>query len=187
MEEIWKDIEGFEGLYQVSNFGRVKKLAQVSRRLNRWGTITEYHQAEKILTPAFDGRKHYLFVGLNKGEQRTLRNIHRLVAEAFIPNPNNLPMINHKDEDKTNNHVDNLEWCSAQYNNTYNNIHYRTKEKRRKAVIQMTLDDEFVAEYESVREAERQTGFRSSSISAACRGEKKTKQSYGFHWKYKEE
>ena len=99
-EEVWKDIKGFEGLYQVSNFGRVKKLAQVSRRLNRWGTITEYHQAEKILVPAFDGRKHYLFVGLNKGEQRTLRNIHRLVAEAFVPNPHNYEYVNHKDEDK---------------------------------------------------------------------------------------
>ena len=73
------------------------------------------------------------------------------------------------------------------WNGALLNIHYRNKEKRRKAVIQMTLDDEFVAEYESVREAERQTGFRNSNISAACRGEKKTKQSYGFHWKYKEE
>ena len=111
MTEVWKDIKGYEGLYQVSNFGRVKKLAQVSRRLNRWGTITEYHQAEKILTPAFDGRKHYLFVGLNKGEQRTLRNIHRLVAEAFISNPENKPCVLHIDKNKKNNEWTNLKWC----------------------------------------------------------------------------
>jgi hypothetical protein len=111
---------------------------------------------------------------------------HRLVAEAFIPNPENYSVINHKDEDKTNNRTDNLEWCSHQYNLTYNNLNYRAKEKRRRAVIQLTLDDEFVAEYESAREASRQTGFSQGNISSACRGEKKFLNIYGYHWKYKE-
>ena len=176
MEEIWKDIKGFEGLYQVSNFGRVKKLAQVSHRLNRWGTITEYHQAEKILTPAFDGRKHYLFVGLNKGEQRTLRNIHRLVAEAFVPNPHNYEYVNHKDEDKLNNLADNLEWCTHKYNTHYG------KNKRSKRVAQMDMQGNVIAEFESTRDAAKVMGVDHVSIAAACRG--KTKIIRGYRWKY---
>ena len=182
MEEIWKDIAGYEGKYQVSNLGRVRSLPRTFLDVNGRRQIFKGCVLKRILRK--NGYMVVTFYGSGKFHQMM---IHRLVAGAFIPNPNNLPMINHKDEDKTNNHVDNLEWCSAQYNSTYNNIHYRNKEKRRKAVIQMTLDDEFVAEYESVREAERQTGFRNSNISAACRGEKKTKQSYGFHWKFKEQ
>ena len=182
IEEIWKDIAGYEGKYQVSNLGRVRSLPRTFLDVNRRKQMFRGRVLKQMMR-----KNGYMVVTFYESGKFHQMMVHRLVADAFIPNPNNLPLINHKDEDKTNNRVDNLEWCSAQYNNTYNNIHYRSKEKRRKAVIQMTLDDEFVAEYESVSEAARQTGFRSSSISAACRGEKKTKQSYGFHWKFKEE
>ena len=181
MNEIWKDIEGFEGLYQVSNFGRVKKLAQVSRRLNRWGTITEYHQAEKVWTPAFDGRKHYLFVGLNKGEQRTLRNIHRLVAEAFVPNPHNYEYVNHKDEDKLNNLADNLEWCTMAENNFYGGHVERTQSANianRQAIEQVDASGNVVATFESITSAAHQTGIPISSVSQCLSG--KLRQTHGF-------
>ena len=97
MEEIWKDIEGYEGLYQVSNLGRVKSLG-----------VDKWHKG-RVIKPQFDGLKHYLFVQLYKNKKSKRFNIHRLVAKAFIPNPNNLPQVNHKDEVKTNNNARNLE------------------------------------------------------------------------------
>lgn len=106
MIEIWKDITGYEGLYQVSNLGRVKS--------------TQYFHGtnERILKP-ISTHNGYFRVHLRKDGKLKTFKIHRLVAEAFIPNPDNLPQINHKDEDKTNNRVDNLEWCSARYNCNY--------------------------------------------------------------------
>lgn len=103
MQEIWKDIEGYEGCYQVSNLGRVKSL--------KFGK-------EKILTPTINSRGYY-HTCLRKDGRSVTVYIHRIVAKAFLPNPDNLPLINHKDEDKTNNRVDNLEWCSVYYN-----LHY---------------------------------------------------------------
>lgn len=103
MQEIWKDIEGYEGCYQVSNLGRVKSL--------KFGK-------EKILTPTINSRGYYHTCLRKDGRSDTVY-IHRIVAKAFLPNPDNLPLINHKDEDKTNNRVDNLEWCSVYYN-----LHY---------------------------------------------------------------
>lgn len=100
MEE-WKDVVGFEGIYQVSSTGIVRR------------TDNNY-----IKKPS-ESRNGYMFVDLNHKEKRKHGYIHRLVAEAFIPNPNNLPAVNHKDENKTNNNVDNLEWCTYKYNNNY--------------------------------------------------------------------
>lgn len=178
--EIWKDIEGYEGLYQVSNLGRVRKLANASRRLNRWGTYTEYHQKECIIQPAFDSAKQYQFVSLNYQRKRQLVLVHRLVAKAFIPNPDNLPQVNHKDENTTNNRADNLEWC----NNIYNS-HYGEHTKR-KEVIQMTMDGEYIKTFPSVREAERATGIKHEAIAEVCRGERTHYSAGGYRWKYKE-
>lgn len=113
IEEIWKDIDGLEGCYQISNFGRVKSLA-------RYDYSTRYIK-EKIMKPSKD-KDGYLIIGLQcarKHKKQKTYRIHQMVAKAFIPNPFNLPEINHKDEDKTNNHVDNLEWCTTKYNLTY--------------------------------------------------------------------
>ena len=176
MEEIWKDIEGYEGIYQVSNTGRVKKLANVSYRLNRWGTITEYHQAEKLLIPALDGKKNYLFISLSKDGIKILRTVHRLVAETFIPNPHKYKCVNHKDEVKTNNRVDNLEWCTYHYNNQYG------KNTRSKRLVQMDKQGNVIAKFESTRDAAKEMGVDHVSIAAACRG--KTKTIRGFCWKY---
>ena len=153
MKEIFKDIEGYKGLYQVSNLGNVKSL--------RFGK-------EKVLKPVKDGKK-YLFVGLYKQGKHKMCKVHRLVAQTFIPNSQNLPQINHKDEDKTNNQVNNLEWCDCQYN-----IDYSQSKKV------MCVETGVV--YPSLSEAARQLGFSQGNISSACNGKRKT--AYGFHWKY---
>ena len=114
IEEIWKPIEGYEGLYEVSNLGRVRSLDRFYYRLHKG----------KVLSPTKD-RYGYLTVTLNcNGKSKTIK-IHRLVAQAFLPNPDNLPQVNHKDEVKSNNCVDNLEWCSAKYN-----VNFGTRQER---------------------------------------------------------
>lgn len=110
--EVWRDIVGFEGKYQVSNLGRVKSLPKYT-----YSKGYPQLRKEKILKPVHVGKyRNYLSVRLNDCKQY---KVHRLVAQAFIPNPNNLPMVNHKDRDPSNNHVDNLEWCNNSYNIKY--------------------------------------------------------------------
>ena len=107
MNEIWKPIEGYEGVYEVSNLGRVRSLTRIDSR----GRLRE----GVVLKPCYDSRRNYLHVNL-RGKPC---NIHRLVAKTFISNPHDYAEINHKDEDKTNNCVENLEWCTHKYNNNY--------------------------------------------------------------------
>ena len=110
--EVWKDIKGYEGKYQVSNLGRVKSLPKYT-----YPRGYPQLRKEKIMKPSYVGKdRNYLALKLNDGKQY---KVHRLVAEAFIPNPDNLPMVNHKDENPTNNCVDNLEWCTNSYNVKY--------------------------------------------------------------------
>lgn len=126
MIEEWRDIKGYEGIYQVSNLGRVKSLAHTYSRRN--GITKAEHiitTSERVLSPLNVGR--YLRIGLTDVKHRTVQHsIHRLVAEAFIPNPDNLPEVNHLDCDGHNNIVSNLEWCSH-----YDNIHYAPSSMRR--------------------------------------------------------
>ena len=167
-QEIWKDITGYEGLYQVSNLGRVKSLK---------------NDKEKILKPVISS-KGYLFVNLCKQGKQKPTNIHRIVAKAFIPNPNNLPIINHKDEDKTNNCVNNLEWCTYQYNNTYGSridrfiYSNRNNPKTSKKVLCVETNKIYL----SVRQIERDLGFGIGNIWSCCNG--KYKQAYGYTWRY---
>lgn len=170
--EIWKDIEGYEGKYQVSNYGNVKSL-------NYYRTGKE-RLLKPILKPT-----GYLCVGLCKPLKMYL--IHRLVAKAFIHNPDNLPQVNHKDENQTNNHVDNLEWCTQLYNLNYGTRNKRARESllnhpdKSKKVYQYTLDGKFVKEWESTQECGR-NGFDQQNISSCCRGERKTHR--GYKWTY---
>ena len=108
-KEIWKDIDGYEGLYQVSNLGRVKSL---------------HHNKEKILKGSYNSKGYY-FVKLCKNGISKSIFVHRLVAQEFIPNPDNLPIVNHKDENPRNNNVDNLEWCTQKYNANYGTVRER--------------------------------------------------------------
>lgn len=139
MQEVWKDIKGYEGLYQVSNFGRIKSLER--KRIDRNQILPE-----KILSIR-KKENGYLTVSLNKNTKDKKHLVHRLVAQAFIPNIDNKPCINHKDENKTNNNVDNLEWCTHKYNSNYNNLF----KKRYKKVNQYDLQGNFIKEWNSIK------------------------------------
>ena len=166
-EEIWCPIKGFEGLYEVSDKGRVRSL--------KFGK-------ERILKP---GRNTgYLLVCLYKNGEKKWCKVHRLVAKTFIPNPDNLPEVNHKDEDKENNSVQNLEWCDQKYNINYGTRTQRQAEKCSKPVLQYTKDGEFVMEWKSMQDVQRNLNYSQGHISSCCTG--KRKSAYGFIWKYKD-
>ena len=165
MEEIWKDKKDYEGHYQVSNFGRVKSI--------KFGK-------EIILKQHIRGG--YYSVNLSKNGILKIFKVHRLVAEVFLPNPNNYKEVNHKDEDKSNNVVSNLEWCDRKYNVNYGSRNKRAAEKLSKIVLQYDLNGNFIKEWKSIRECYR-NGFCSQHVAACCRGELKTYK--GFIWRYK--
>ena len=126
MKEIWKEIKGYEGLYQVSNFGRIKSLERIVFG-GKWG---KQKVSEKILKNCI-GTTSYLKVCLNKNGKRKNFDVHRLVGIYFLENKNNFKCLNHKDEDKSNNFVFNLEWCTHKYNNEYNGRSLKVAEKQR--------------------------------------------------------
>ena len=128
--EIWKSIQEFDGLYEVSNMGRVRTIPHLSNYKGK----SKRHIKGRIKKISSD-KNGYSFVSLYRGKSKKLRKVHRLVAEAFIENPNNLPQINHKDEQKTNNSVSNLEWCSAKYNNNFGTRNARLSETKKKIGI----------------------------------------------------
>ena len=184
MEEIWKDIPGYEGLYQVSNFGNIKSL--------NWKNMGK--AKNMYLKPHCHG---YLQIELfNNGVKKTYM-VHRLVAQSFIDNPGGYPFVNHKDENKTNNCAWNLEWCTASYNTLYSlNLHPERKAKgggsrkgcrykganAGKRIVQFTVDGEFVKEWICSRDIFLETGMSDWSISECCRGNRKT--AYGYKWQY---
>ena len=177
LNEIWKPIKGYEGLYEVSNLGRIKSLKRLVKKWDGYRIVSE-----KILTPRVNNRG-YLRINLCKDGITKTFSPHRLVAEAFIPNPDNLPCVNHKDENPLNNVVSNLEWCTYSYNNSYGNRNNRIALSKSKPVLQYTLDGEFVREWASTMECGR-NGFNQGSVSACCRGERNKHKNY--IWKYKE-
>ena len=157
MEEIWRDIKGYEGKYMVSNLGRVKSL-----NYNNTGK-------EGIMKGGDDGHG-YLQVGLSKDGKVEQCLVHRLVAQAFLENPNNLPEVNHKDENKYNNCMDNLEYCSRSYN-----INYGTRtEKTCKPVFSVDKVSGLIMWWQSASEAERCTGIPHQNIIQCCKGRLKS-------------
>ena len=191
--EIWRDIKGYEGLYQVSNEGRVKS---VERKVNgRWGEKTV---REKILSQGKQTNGYMIVFPKKNGIGQTLL-VHRLVANAFLPNSNNLPQVNHKDENKENNFVfinddgsvdlekSNLEWCTPKYNSNYGNRNKMVQENQTnrsdcsKKVYQYTLDGELVRVWESTCECGR-NGFNQGHVAECCRGIKNKHK--GYRWLY---
>ena len=168
MEEIWCPIKGFEGQYEVSDQGRVKSL--------KYGK-------ERILKP---GRmpKGYLFVNICKNGEKKTCKVHRLVAQTFIPNPDNLPEVKQKDGDRENNAVQSLEWCDRKYNVNYGTRNQRQAEKLSKPILQYTKSGKFVREWKSTYDVERNLGYFHSCISYCCTG--KLKYAYNFIWKFKD-
>ena len=182
--EVWKDIEGYEGRYQVSNIGRVKSLERTASIKNGKRTVPE-----RILKPITD-RDGYLRVNLcnGSGKRKTFK-VHRLVCEAFYENPEDKPCVNHIDENKTNNAVSNLEWCTVKENNNHGTHNARMAKAVAKAnskpVGQYTTDGKLIKVWQSTMEVERLLGFSRGHISDVARGERKT--AYGYVWKYVEE
>ena len=168
MEEIWKDIKGYEGLYQVSNLGRVKSK---ERERTKGG----------ILKPSIV-RNYYRVILCKNGKTKSYA-VHRLVAETFIPNINNYEVVNHKDENKLNNSESNLEWCTQLYNIKYT-LSKHKKVYGQKTVSQIALTGEIIRTFTNVNEFSRKNGFNESSIIKCCRGKRKTHK--GFMWKYEE-
>jgi len=184
-EETWKDIKGYEGLYQVSNLGRVKSLERTVAGKNG----SERTIRERILrpTPTRDG---YLRVKLYDSSGKIKRFlVHRLVCEAFHENPENKPCVNHIDENKANNTTSNLEWCTYEENNKYGTrpakVAKANVKNKSKPVGQYTSDDNLIKIWQSIAEVQRQLGFSQGNISETARGKRKT--AYGYIWKYVEE
>lgn len=168
--ETWRDIQGFDGKYQVSDCGRIR---------GRKG----------IMKPSIS-RTGYPHITLSKNGKRYDCNIHRLVAEAFIPNPNKLPLVNHKDEVKINNCVENLEWCSYSYNTNYGSSPAKISKALRKRYVNRdnhpnsrnVMCIETGKQWCCVKSAGEEMGIDSSSISKVCRNERLS--AGGFTWKY---
>lgn len=183
--EIWKDIKGYEGFYQVSNLGRVKSLERDVYHPR--GTIIR-HMEEKILVQNI-GKLGYAYVNLNLNGKRKTIKTHRLVAEAFIPNPENKPQVNHKDEVKSNNVVDNLEWCSAQENANYGTRIQRQKQtykdnykNGKNKVVKKVFCVELNKTFDCITSAQEELGIWRSAIAKVCTGKQNT--AGGFHWKF---
>ena len=181
--EVWKDYKDYEGLYQASNLGRM-------RSLDRWvksksGSVRLCKG--KILKLCTD-KYGYLNVGLWKNNKVKTYLVHRIIAETFLPNTDNLPCVNHKDENPLNNVASNLEWCTYSYNNSYGTRLERVRDKqingkKSKPVLQYTIDGEVVREWPSAMDAERNGGFSSACICMCCKG--KIKKHQGCIWRYK--
>lgn len=189
MQEEWRDIKDYKGLYQVSNLGRVKRMFGFTSNGRRWNS--------KILQQAFyqSNNSGYYNVFLCKNGKTKRYLVHRLVAQAFIPNPDNLPQINHKDENTKNNCVDNLEWCTCQYNVSYGSLPNKQAENIRKnnnlqksvvarkiPVLQFSIDGIFIKRYDSACDAGRILNINHNGIRLCAIGKYKT--SAGYVWKY---
>jgi len=169
--EIWKDIEGYPN-YQVSNMGRVKSLNY--RRTGK----------EKIIKGS-KNNSGYLTVTLSKEGKMKSYFIHRLVASAFLDNPNNLQQVNHKDENIKNNCVENLEWCDSSYNVNFGTRNERITQRIQKPILQFTKQGEFVKKWDSATQVERELGFYQGNINKCCKGKLKSTGDYKWCYHYK--
>lgn len=176
--EIWKDIEGYEGMYQVSNLGRVRALDRV--KPNSGGQITKGH-----VLPQSDNGHGYQFVSLWKFNKGRRFYVHRLVASAFIPNPNNFPIINHKDENKSNNRYENLEWCTQKYNINYGNHMKRLKESyiangNNRPIDVYDKNGAFLKTFDCSNEVCKELGVHRRGLYLVCQGVAKSYKGYRF-------
>lgn len=176
--EVWKPILGFEGLYEISNFGRVKSLERTESYEWQGKLVTRRRRGRIMaLSPDEDG---YQLVSLGKDGKRPTKKVHRLVAQAFVPNPDNLPFINHKDRKVDNNYVDNLEWCTPKYNIHYKGARKQAALAQSKAVIGRHIETGKIIEYPSVSSAMRDGYTHVSDVIHGRRNYDK-----GYTWEFK--
>lgn len=167
--EIWIPIVGYEGRYSVSNFGNIAS--------HRGGKT-------RILKPTLN-RSGYTYVDLCKNGMRRSHRVNVLVANHFLPKPNGMEEVNHKDENKSNNRVENLEWCTHRYNMNYGTRTGRAISHLRKPVVRCNKSGESIDAHESVNQASRTLGISAAHISLCCRGMRKS--AGGFKWRFVEE
>lgn len=180
--EIWKDVEGFIGLYKISSKGRLKSLGN--------GKSTNMSNGqERIIKPS---RKNngYLEIKMFKDGQRHYKHLHRLVAEHFIMNDQNKPQVNHKDGDKTNNKSSNLEWVTPSENQIHaiklglTNHKSGSDNALSKPIAQYSLDGQLIRTWESINQVKRELGYNSVGIIGCCKKKRKHKTAYKFKWAY---
>lgn len=175
-KEVWKDIQGYEGYYQVSNMGRVRSC---DREIVFKDGRRRFYKG-KLIRPV-KTNSGYWQIRMKINEHVKREYVHRLVAKAFIPNPNKFPEINHKDENRLNNRTDNLEWIEHVENLNYGNRTKKFAISRGKKVGQFTKDGKLLHTYYSTREAGRR-GYEQTSVSKCAIGKLKTYK--GYVWKY---
>jgi hypothetical protein len=187
--EIWKPIEGYEDRYEVSNLGRVRSLDRyipAKCALSKTDDDVLFFRKGKIikLWEVYGG---YFQASLSKGDKPKMIAVHRLVAKAFIPNPDNLPEVNHIDEDKSNNRVDNLEWCTRLYNEHHGTkIERAAKNRYRRPVEAYNEKGEVVASFPRIADAARAYGVTNGTLWQCCNHIGTVKRVKGLYWRYKE-
>jgi hypothetical protein len=162
--ELWKDVVGYEGLYQVSSKGRIYSCI-----------------SEKFMKLSMHP-KGYIMCGLTKDGKQITHKVHRLVAKAFIPNPNNYPQVNHKDENKNNNSMENLEWCTDDYNRHYGKTVERTAKAHQKQIDQYSIEGVFIKTWEGINVAADTLNLSRPHITDCCKG--RLNHTGGYVWKY---
>ena len=178
--EYWANVPGFEEYYQASTYGRIRGVDRVCEKKYDYGTV-DYKIKGKILREGVRGTKStYKSVFLYKDGSYKNYMVHRIVAETFIPNFHNCPCINHKDENRFNNRVENLEWCTWKYNVNYSAYKFS------KPIIQYDKDGNFIKEWIGSSDIERIKGYNRYSISRCCNGKPSYKTAYGYIWKFKD-
>lgn len=180
IKEVWLDVKNYEGLYQVSNKGNVRSMDRIVAS----GKGFRLHKG--ILLRKYKTNFGYYRLSISVNQKQKTFLVHRLVAEAFIPNPENLPEVNHKDENKLNNEPYNLEWCTSHYNINYGTATHRRKETLKftsccKKVIQLDFDGNVIKIWRSASEAGR-NGFNTVGVARCARGERSKYKN--FKWKY---
>lgn len=179
MKEIWKPIKGYENAYEVSNKGNIRS---VDRHVYQQNRMVLYKGTK--LKP-YKNNAGYFCIGLSIGNKKKKFTIHRLVAESFLPNPHNYPQINHKDENKENNELTNLEWCTGSYNDRYGTLSKRKEIKYGHKVCMYNKRGEFLKVFLSARGAEREMGISHSEILNCCKGDAYT--AGGYVWRFLKE
>ena len=184
--EIWKPVINFEGIYEVSNYGRIRRISYNSNNYKHKNEIPYYIKCR------YDKDGYVRYALCKDGKMKQIF-AHREVAKAFIPNPNNYPVINHKDCNIKNNYVENLEWCTITYNNRYikkmgrTNYCYGKKHPNSKVVLQYDKQGNFIRSFESTGEVQRILNIPSSMIRSCCNPKNILKTVHGFIFKYQDQ